>query len=178
MIAIRHRLGPLDVFVLALWCGLAGGLLEVGTIAFCKALPGHRMYGMSRHFVWMAPLSNLLLFAGIGLVLALATKFWPRRAGWLSARLIGFLAVLPVLILMSSQIYPWAWAILALGISSRVVPVIERGRPRRGAGRCGVSRFSWGSYWSWQRACADEAGSRSGVRRAVFCRRAIPRTCS
>ena len=43
---------------------------------------------MSRHFVWMAPLSNLLLFAGIGVVLAMATKLlasmWrvALRDGW------------------------------------------------------------------------------------------------
>ena len=30
------RLGPLDVLVLSAWCGLAGGLLEVGTSVVCK----------------------------------------------------------------------------------------------------------------------------------------------
>jgi arylsulfatase A-like enzyme len=125
-IATRRGFGPLDVLVLSAWCGLAGGLLEVGTRVLCKVLPAHRMYGMSRHFVWIAPLSNLLLFAGIGVVLAFATKSWPLRGGWLATRLVGFLAVLPALMLMSPRIYPWAWAILALGISSRLVPLLER----------------------------------------------------
>jgi len=124
--ATERRLGPLDVLVLSAWCGLVGGLLEVATRVVCKIVPGHRMYAMSRHFVWMAPLSNLLLFSGIGLFLALATKFWSRRGGWLSSRLVCFLAVLPVLIVMSPRIYPWAWAILAFGISSRLMPIFER----------------------------------------------------
>ena len=46
-----------------------------------KILPSHRMYLMSRHFIWLAPLSNLLLFTGIGLLLAVGTKLWPRRGG-------------------------------------------------------------------------------------------------
>ena len=120
-----RKLGPLDVLVLSVWCGLAGGLLEVGTVVFCKLLPGHRMYGMSRHFLWMAPLSNLVLFAGIGLLLAVSTRFWPRHGGWFSSRLIGFLVVLPLLVVMSTRIYSWAWAILAFGIASRLMPIVE-----------------------------------------------------
>jgi arylsulfatase A-like enzyme len=123
--ATRHPLGPLDVLVLSAWCSLAGGLLEVGTRVVCKILPVHRSYGMSRHFVWMAPLSNLLLFSGIGLLLALATRFWPRRGGWLAARLVVSLAILPALVLMSPRIYLWAWAILALGIASCLMPIVE-----------------------------------------------------
>ena len=45
------------------------------------------MYLMSRHFVWLVPLSNLLLFFVVGMFLAVATKLWPRPAGWLSPRL-------------------------------------------------------------------------------------------
>ncbi len=125
--ATQRRLGPLDVLVLSAWCGLAGGLLEVGTRVVCKSsVQATECTGMSRHFLWMAPLSNLLLFSGIGLFLALATKFWPRVGGWLFSRLVCFLAILPVLIVMSPRIYPWAWAILAVGIASRLVPILER----------------------------------------------------
>jgi arylsulfatase A-like enzyme len=124
--ATQRRLSPLDVLVFSTWCGLAGGLLEVGMRVVCKILPGHRMYSMSRHFIWMAPLSSLLLFTGMGLFLALATMFWPRPGGWLFSRLVCFLAILPVLVVMSRGIYPWAWAILALGIAMRLVPILER----------------------------------------------------
>jgi arylsulfatase A-like enzyme len=123
--ATERRQIPLDVLVLSAWCGLAGGLLEVGTRVVCKILPGQRMYMMSRHFVWMAPLSNLLLFAAFGLVLAFATKLWPVRAGWLCSRLICSLAILPSIIVVSPGIYPWASAILAIGISARLMPILE-----------------------------------------------------
>ncbi len=124
--ATQRRLSPLDVLVLSAWCGLAGGLLEVGARLVCKIILSDQMYAMNRHFVWMAPLSNLLLFSGMGLFLALATKFWPRRGAWLCSRLVGFLAIRPELIVLSPRIYPWAWAILALGISSRLVTILER----------------------------------------------------
>jgi arylsulfatase A-like enzyme len=117
---------PLDVLVTSAWLGLAGGVLEVATRVVCKNVPGQRMYAMSRHFLWMAPLSNLVLFLGIGTLLAVATWLWPRRGGWLSMRLVGFLAVLPALMLASPRVYPWAWVILAVGISARVTPIFER----------------------------------------------------
>jgi arylsulfatase A-like enzyme len=123
--AQKRCLGAVDVLLLSLWCGWAGGLLEVGARVVAKIAPGQRAYAMSRHFLWMAPLSNLLFLAGLGLVLALATRFWPRRGGWLAARLVCFLAVLPALISISPRIYPWAWAILACGLASRLAPLLE-----------------------------------------------------
>ncbi len=90
------RLGALDVLLLSAWCGLAGGLLEVGTtICVRNLIPTNRGYLMTRHFVWLAPLSNLLLFSAMGLLLAAVAWLWPRRGGRLGTRLIGLLAVLP-----------------------------------------------------------------------------------
>ena len=87
--ASLRRLGPMDVLALSAWCGLAAGWLEVGTRMLFKSMIGtNRLYLMSRHFVWLVPLTYLLLFSGIGLFLALATKLCPRPAGWLSPRLI------------------------------------------------------------------------------------------
>ena len=122
----RQRLGPLNVLLLSAWCGLAGGLVEVGTRILCRSIdPENRFYMMSRHFVWLAPLSNLLLFSGLGLVVALGTRLFPRLGGWLCPRLIGLLAFLPMLIVISPRVYPQAWAILALGVSSRLVSILE-----------------------------------------------------
>ncbi len=70
-----RQLGALDVLVLSAWCGLAAGWLEVGTRVLLKSLVvTDRMYLMSRQFVWLVPLSNLLLFLVAGLFLAVATK--------------------------------------------------------------------------------------------------------
>jgi arylsulfatase A-like enzyme len=81
---------------------------------------------MSRHFVWLVPLANLLLFSGMGVLLALATKRWPRRGGSLSPRLLCAGALLPAFLVAGPQIHAGAWLILAAGIAWRLVPCLER----------------------------------------------------
>ena len=121
------RLGPLDVFVLSAWCGLAAGELEVVARVLRASLSStNRLYLMTRHFVWVVPLVDGLLFLGVGIILAAATRIWPRCAGWLSPRLICTLAILPALVIAGPAIYQAAWLILALGIASCVAPVLER----------------------------------------------------
>ena len=93
-------------------------------------VPTTRGYLMSRHFVWLTPLSNLMLFSAIGVLLATVAWLWPRRGGWLGPRLIGFLAVLPVLMVTSPRLYPIAWAMLAAGIASCVAATLERHAPK------------------------------------------------
>ena len=68
---VSRRLGAIDLLVFAIWCGVAAGLLEVGARIVCRAInPFHRLYFMSRHFVWLTPLVNLALFLGLGVGLA------------------------------------------------------------------------------------------------------------
>jgi len=123
---------------------------------------------MSRHFVWLAPIANLLLFSSLGLLFALATKFWPRWGRWLSLRVIGFWAVLPVLMIISPRVYTYGWAILAMGIASLVAVQLERRatRPRRWLvlslpGLAGatliLAGFVFGGDWlkSWREAGRD-----------------------
>jgi arylsulfatase A-like enzyme len=123
----RRCLGPRDVLMLSACCGLGSGLLEVGTRVLCRYFdPTNRLYMLSRHFVWLAPLSTLLLFTGLGLFLALGTRIWPRRGAWFSTRFICFWAILPVLMVASPRIYPAAWVILAMGTASWLVWILER----------------------------------------------------
>ena len=76
------RLGPLDVLVLSAWCGLAAGELEVAARVVNRAFGStNRLYMMTRHFVWLVPLIDLVLFLGIGALLALATRRWPAAGG-------------------------------------------------------------------------------------------------
>ena len=115
------RLGTLEILMLSAWCGLAGGLLEVGTRVLCRAIdPTKRLYFMSRHFVWLTPLANLVVFLGVGFCLAGLTRIWPRLGAWLSPRFLCALAILPVLIVANPRIYPEASLILALGIACAV----------------------------------------------------------
>jgi len=124
--AVR-RLGAVDVLVLSVWCGLAAGELEVAARIVRRALAStHRLYMMTRHFVWLVPLINLVLFLGLGVLLVLATRRWPARAGWLSPRLIVAGAILPVLALAGRRIHVDARLLLALGVAFRMVPVLER----------------------------------------------------
>jgi arylsulfatase A-like enzyme len=120
-------IGQGDLLILAACCGLAAGLLEVATRILCRWInPTDRLYQVSRHFVWLAPLTYLLLFLAMGLFLAAVTWLWPRPGGWLSRRIIVACALAPALMVAGRQIYPEAWLILGLGIASRLVPLLER----------------------------------------------------
>ena len=129
------RLGSLDVLALSVWCGLAGGLLEVGARVIRKTFFSPDWFcWMSRHFVWLIPLTDLIVFAVLGVLLAVAATLWPRRGRWIAPRLIVVLTVLPVLIVLIPGIYPSAWFLVALGAAARLAPVLERNaaRCRRG----------------------------------------------
>jgi arylsulfatase A-like enzyme len=125
--AAVRRLSPLDVLVLSAWCGLAGGELEVMLKILLRNISStNRLYQMTRHFVWVVPLTNLLLFLGLGVFLGLATKVWPRRAGWMSPRLVCALAVVPIFMVAGPRIYVEAWFILALGVATCLAQAVER----------------------------------------------------
>ena len=125
--ALAGRVGPLSLLALSAWCGLAAGWLEVGTRVLCRSInPTNRLYMMSRHFVWLTPLANLLLFFGMGCLLALVTWLGLRRGGWISLRLLGVATVLPALIVAGPRVYTAAWLTLAMGIAVRLVPWLER----------------------------------------------------
>ena len=121
------RLRPLDILILSAWCGLAGGLLEVAArVVGKRLLASNRLYLMSRHFVWLVPLSNLMFFAVLGVFLALAATIWRRFgpvAGPAAHRLPGDL---PVLIVLGPRIYQSAWMLLAIGAALRLAPILER----------------------------------------------------
>jgi arylsulfatase A-like enzyme len=123
----RKPMGARNLLVLSAWCGLAAGLLEVGTRVLCKAIdPSQRLYLMSRHFIWLGPLSNLAFFLGIGLLLAVAIRLSPRAAAWFGPRLICACTLLPVLMAAGPRIYTSAWFLVALGVAVSLVPSIER----------------------------------------------------
>ncbi len=63
----RHRLGAADLLLVSVWAGLAAGLAEVAARVICRAIdPSQRIYMMSRHFLWLGPLSNLAVLPGVG----------------------------------------------------------------------------------------------------------------
>ena len=58
---------------------------------------------MTRHFVWLVPLMDVLLFLGIAGLLVLAMRLWPRRAAWWAPRLIITLSIFPSLLIIAGR---------------------------------------------------------------------------
>jgi arylsulfatase A-like enzyme len=125
----RQLMRGRDLLFMSAWCGLAAGLLEVGTRVICRAIaPSQRLYLVSHHFIWLSPLSSLAFLTMIGLVLAAAIKFAPRATGWLGPRLIIACTILPVLIAAEPRIYTSAWLLVSFGVAVCLVPVFGRHR--------------------------------------------------
>ncbi|WP_165224080.1 sulfatase [Aquisphaera insulae] len=114
------------LLVLSLWCGLVSGPLELGAIFVRKHLFDiNQFYWMSRHFVWLIPATNLLIFVALG-VAAWGLARTGRRGRWLATRLVCVLAVLGPLWALLTRIHALAGLLLAMGIAARVVPALER----------------------------------------------------
>jgi arylsulfatase A-like enzyme len=129
------QLALLSLLGLSAWSGLLAGLLEVGTTVVRKQVfDSNQLLKMSRHFVWLIPLSNFAIFLALGFFGCAIVLFWPRRGRWLFYRILGALMLLPVLLVAFPRIYTLAWLIVALGLAARLVPLFER------AGR-GFRRF-------------------------------------
>lgn len=121
------RLRPLDILILSAWCGLAGGLLEVAARIVGKGLfASNHLQMMSRHFVWLVPLSDLVLFVVLGFFLALLAAIWRRFGRWLGPRLVIAMALLPALVLLLPWIHESAWFLFASGAAVRLAPAVER----------------------------------------------------
>jgi arylsulfatase A-like enzyme len=119
-------LRPYRLLFLSLWCGLVAGPLEVGAIVVRKQFVDlNHFYWMSRHFVWLIPLTNLLIFLALGLILWLVA-LCGGRGRRLTVRLLFALALLPPLWAAFPGIYSVAGLVLALGIAARLVPALER----------------------------------------------------
>ena len=149
-----------DVLAWSVWLGLVAGLLEVASRVLFRAVdPTGRLYLMTRHFVWLTPLVNALLFTGIGLLLAGFARYWPRLAGWLSVRLLFALALQPALLRLHRRFIRrrgfwsrWASRHTWLGGSSR--------SPRVGEGVYGSAAclFYWVLSRYWRAGCSAATG--------------------
>jgi arylsulfatase A-like enzyme len=124
-----NRLRFMSLLLLTAWCGLVAGLLEVGAVLIRKQwLDPDRLYKMSRHFVWLIPLSNLCVFLTLGLLGCGVILVWPRRGRWLFARGLCALVLLPAMLVAVPQIHGLAWLLVALGVAAQLVPRFERKR--------------------------------------------------
>jgi arylsulfatase A-like enzyme len=127
---MANRPGPISFLCLSAWCGLVAGLLEVGTLVLRKQVfdPNH-LYGMSRHFVWLIPLTNLCVFLALGCFGCIVVFAWPRPGRWLCARVLCALTLMPMVLVAFPRIYSLAWLVVALGVAARLDPLGERHAP-------------------------------------------------
>jgi arylsulfatase A-like enzyme len=106
---------------------MLAGLLEVAVLLTRKRFfDTNQLLGMSRHFIWLVPMTNLLILLLVGLAGSLVVILRPAVGRWVVARTLCTLTVLPILLVAFPQVYGLAWLLVALGLSARLVPRLER----------------------------------------------------
>ena len=110
--------------LLSAWVGLLTGLIELIPLFLRIQFAQNGLYRRSSHIIWMAPVANLLIFLGVGVVLALFVRPIPRIGQALSAGLLGTLAFFSVLLSIPG-LKAYAGIMLAIGISSWAVPLLR-----------------------------------------------------
>ena len=119
-------IGPRGLLAVSAWLGLASGLLEVASrVASTSVGRSGRLYQLSRHFVWLVPVTDLLIFLALGAGLALIVPVAPRFGRRLGLRGLVALALLPALMVAVPGIYAAAWLALGWGVAAWAVPFAE-----------------------------------------------------
>ena len=111
-----------SLMLLSIWFGLVTGLLELGLVYARNHVVGWSTLSalqISRHFPWMIPLANLVLFLGWGLVVVLLGRVWRRIGGQPSVFLLSFPACLAPLLVFPG-LYRIAYIALAAGFAAWV----------------------------------------------------------
>ncbi len=112
---------PRDLLLMGLWFGLATGLMELaGNLFWIKGL-GWITYDTLRtnwHYIWLTPLSNVVLFVVPAAAIAFASIWVGRlRRGRLAFFLLGLMAAWSF-VLAVSGLDDMARLVLALGVAS------------------------------------------------------------
>jgi len=115
---------PLSVLLAAVYFGLAAGLLELVSLAIRVRLVEKGFFLRSKHFVWMVPVSDLAIFASVGVLLALVFRSTGRLTMRAVVRILIFLACMSLLLLIPG-LNSLACALFAGGIAVRTAPSIE-----------------------------------------------------
>ena len=105
-----------SLFFLALWFGLAAGLLELLFLVIRVRLFEKGFFLRSRHFLWMVPLSDLLIFAAVGFAVVLP---WPRLNRFPLRLVLGVLLFLSLMcqLLLVRGLNALACAVFAAGVA-------------------------------------------------------------
>ena len=120
------------IFFTAVWLGLVVGLLEMLLLVTQKSLNHVALVGslrLNQHYLWMIPLSHLVVFGLAGVGLEILARTQTRAARVVIPRALAGLTAL-ALLLAFRELSPIASVILALGIAARIVPLGGRLAPR------------------------------------------------
>jgi arylsulfatase A-like enzyme len=126
----RPVLGLAQSALLASWLGVAIGLLELPLLALRRFGLGIPVY-MTPQVVWGAPLSYVLLFVPIGIVLGLVGRWW-RLPGRPAAvvLVLTFFGVYSALQVFRIELYLAASLLLAAGVAWRAAAAASRAPER------------------------------------------------
>ncbi len=115
------------------WIGSVIGLTELCGIIGSRWVAGRITSEMLRtnwHFIWMVPISNLVIFGAIALLLGIAAWLLPRfRVDRFAVHVFCFLTTL-ALILGVPGLHKFALTALSVGVALRFGPV-DRGSAGR-----------------------------------------------
>ena len=114
--------GPIMALALALGFGLAAGLAEVaisGLQDLIDPVVTVDSIRTNRHYAWMIPLSDLGLFAVLGLGFAAAALRWPARVSRWEPLILAVPATVGPLLAIRG-LYPAAALLLGLGIATKL----------------------------------------------------------
>lgn len=122
-----------SVVLLSAWTGLLTGLLELVVLLARKTLYSSAALGslqINRHYAWMIPTANLLIFTAVGLVLGLLERIGPRAVRPHVRLVLVWLGFLTVF-LGVQRLHPGACVVLALG-ATKLVRRLRPPSPRWG----------------------------------------------
>jgi arylsulfatase A-like enzyme len=123
---------PIDLFLMMLWFGIIAGLLELVLVLAQRGLTDRISLASlrtSRHFVWMIPAADALLFGVCGLLFAWVGRNRPARVlGLVCALTTGLLALSALQSVEGLRTI--ARLAMAGGIIAWGTPWLKRGFPR------------------------------------------------
>ena len=134
---------------LAVWMGLVSGFLEGVVLTATRSFPAIlASFKGSIHLLWIAPLTEGIIFAGVGCLLAMAVRRWPSFGPRVPA-VVSFLGVFEVLS-TPKILHPAAAIVLALGLASTLASRLPAGRIRWAPYAAGLAMLVAGCYgWLW-----------------------------
>lgn len=124
----QNTLPPGKLILLAAFFGLFTGLIEIPLLGVQKLLSARALF-LGPRVIWMAPVTDLLLFAAVGLLLLVLSRRWPALS---SVRCVvtvfSFLALLSWLLIFP-RVQWYASLVLAIGASVQVGRLFEKRLP-------------------------------------------------